>query len=122
MLQRVLEVRGIERREWNVLTELGRNRRPVIGKGDVSVSRSGAADVITPNPAAERKVPVPGGVLARLPGNGVWAVADDHLVGHLIVLRGVVVVIHRDPEDLAGSRHRLAVESLSYPTRPVDSG
>jgi acetyl esterase/lipase len=90
--------------------------------GDVSVSRSGSADVITPNPAAERKVPVPGGVPARLPGNGMWAVADDHLVGHVVVLRGVLVVIHRDPEDLAGGRHRLAVESFSYPTCPVDSG
>src|ERR1700751_5767420 len=113
MLQRVLEVRGIERGEGQALTSGRHTEKPVIGRGDVSVSRSGAADVITPNPAAERKVPVPGGVLARLPGNGVWAVADDHLVGHLIVLRGVVVVIHRDSEDLAGSRHRLAVESLS---------
>src|ERR1700761_9313369 len=119
MLQRVLEVRGIERREWNVLTELGRNRRPVIGKGDVSVGRSGAADVITPHPAAERQVPVPRRVLTRLPGNGVWRVANDHLVGHLVVLQGVVVVVHRDSENLAGSRHRLPVEGFSYPTCPV---
>src|ERR1700744_3311191 len=122
MLERILEVRGVERRELNVLTEFRRYRRPVVGKRDVRFRGSHVAYVVTPDPAAEGERPVSCGVLARLPGNGVGPVEHDHLVGHLIVLGGVVVVVHRDPEDLAVTRQRLAVEGFSYPAVTVDGG
>src|SRR3984957_6576057 len=122
MLERILQVRGVERREWNVLTEFRWYRRPVVGKRDVRSRGSRVVYVVTPNPAAECQCPVACGVLARLPGDRVRAVEHDHLVGHLVVLGGVVVVIHRDPEDLAVTRQRLAVEGVSHPAGPVDGG
>ena len=119
MGERVAQVVRRERGEPDVLPQDVRDRRPVVGEGDLGLGRSDRRQVVAPHPAAEGQAAVVS-ILARLPRDGVRRVEDLDLVGHLVVPVRMVWVVHGDPEDLPGRGQRPALEGFAYPTGSVD--
>ena len=58
VVQRVGEMLGAERREMEVLPDILRHRRPVVGERDLGLGRTERRQVVTPEPAAETQVTV----------------------------------------------------------------
>jgi len=79
MVQRVVEVIGVERRKPNVLAESRRHRGPVVGELDLGLGLSERREIVAPDPPAELELAVPSWNVARLPGDGVWRVEGHDL-------------------------------------------
>ena len=118
MLQRVIEV-CMSNGGNHVLTDLLRHGGPVVGQRDLRVRRSCRLEVVTPNPSTKLEIGVVT-ALARLPRDGPRRVEYFDPICHFVVLVGVVLVIHRHPQDLPGFGQALAVERCPYPSGAVD--
>ena len=68
MLQRVVQMRRVERRELDVLAHVRRHTRPVVGQRDFGAVVADGLEVVAPDPAAEFELGVVGLRLPRSPG------------------------------------------------------
>ncbi|MFC7657103.1 FAD-dependent oxidoreductase [Pseudonocardia benzenivorans] len=119
MAERVGEMVGGERRERDVLPDVLRDGRPVVGQRHPGLGRTGRREVVAPRPATELQLAALV-LLPRPPADR--AVLGEHLdpVGHLVVPVRVVRVVHPDSEDLSGPGQRRRVDRGLDPAGAVD--
>src|ERR1700724_3539172 len=111
-------MRRVERWKPNVLAQVLRHRRPVVGKRDLRPAVGDRAEVVTPDPATKLEIAVTGDILAGLPRNRYRRNIIQDFIRHLVVTVRVVVVMHRHSEDLTGAGDTLSVERLTDPACP----
>src|ERR1700733_7197353 len=109
-----------ERREPEVLPDVLRHRRPVVGERDLSLGRTERRQVVTPDPAAELQLAVAVGVRPRQPADRARRVEQLDLVCYLVVPVWMAGVIHAHPEDLPHLGQRRPVDSFLNPAGAVD--
>src|ERR1700712_3911492 len=105
MLERVVQVLVIERREWDI-AKVRRHSRPVVGQRDLGAVVPEGPQVVAPDPTPEYELGVAAqvaalvGSLTRLPRDRTRRVEHLDSIGHLVVALRMVVVMHSHPENL----------------------